>query len=220
MKFMTKKIRKWVLRFCAFLLPVTAFFSQTVSAAPSNVSVTLNVSQNITTEDGTSASGTFTYRITAATPDAVLPAGSFGDTYTFSMKGTDSETIGPLEFTQPGTYSYELVQVTDQKEKSYVYDMEMYRITIYIDDEMHANTVIRKSNGFKTQKMLFHNKASSAGKGNGGKEKGNTGKGIKTPKTGDDTKAALLLIAMGAAAFVAFICALCLRQQRHRKEKN
>ncbi len=157
MEFIKENIYKRVLLFCLLVLSVTAFFAQTVFAAPVSNPLTLDVTQSFTVEDGEAPTNSFTYRMTAKTPAAPMPAGTEGGTYTFRIGGTDNITLGPIDFIQAGTYSYEIAQVIDTRAEGYEYDEEVYSLSVKVDAGLNADIILRKSNGAKAEAIQFEN---------------------------------------------------------------
>lgn len=158
MEFIKENIYKWVLLFCFLVLSVTAFSAQTAFAAPVSNPLTLDVAQSFIVEDGEAPTSSFTYRMTAKTPATPMPPGTVGDAYTFSIDGTDNTTLGPIDFIQAGTYSYEIAQVIDTPAEGYVYDEEVYSLSVKVDAGLNADIILRKSNGAKAEAIQFENR--------------------------------------------------------------
>lgn len=152
-----KRKYKQVLLFCLMVLSITVFSAQTVFAAPVHNPVTLDAAQVFSVQDGAAPVSQFSYRMTAETPDAPMPAGSSGDAYTFTINGTDSVSLGPIHFTSAGVYSYEITQVIGSQQEGYVYDREVYNLSVNVDAALNTDIIVQKSNGEKTQAILFEN---------------------------------------------------------------
>lgn len=222
MKVMIKNIGKQALLFCLLVLPVAAFSALPASAAPVAGEVTLEAAQEFTVEEGVPVSDTFTYRMNAITPGAPMPAGSTEGVYRFSIRGNDTVFAGPIEFSQAGTYSYEIAQITDQRQEGCVYDEQVYRVTVYVDAGLHTNIVVRKSSGKKTSQIHFQNRFSlrpsdpSVKVDPPVKKTGTSGTG--TAKTGDDTNLASWIMTMTGSAFTALCFAAFLIKRKQREE--
>lgn len=157
MEIIIKNRYKGMLLFCLLVLTMAALLpTHTLAASPANP-LTLQIDQVFTVQDGAAPSDQFTYKLTANTPDAPMPANSVGNGYTFSIQDTNSASVGPILFTQAGTYSYKIAQTVDDLAEGYTYDREVYSLTVYIDAGLHADLVIQKSDGSKTQIIRFKN---------------------------------------------------------------
>lgn len=156
MEHMKRNKRKQAL-FCLLVLSVTLCFARPAFAAPAANPLALSVVQGFTVQDGEPASDTFSYRLTAVTPGAPMPAGSTGGSYSFTVSGTNSRTLPPVPFTQVGAYTYEIAPVIDQRAEGYTYDEQVYSLSVYVDDDLDTEIVIGKADGTKTQAVRFEN---------------------------------------------------------------
>ena len=104
-------------------------------------------------------SSTFTFNMKALDTDNPMPKGSANNIKTTKITGSGSGEFGEIEFTLPGTYSYEIVEVND-KAKNYTYDESVYIITLRVEDrdgELNAEKTIEKA-GKPIDEVVFRNK--------------------------------------------------------------
>ncbi|MGL6197580.1 MAG: Spy0128 family protein [Lachnospiraceae bacterium] len=140
----------------ACLLPLV--LPQAVQAASTDL--TLTVDQVFTKPEGSQAADTFTYSLTALQSGSPMPGGSSGDTWDFTISGTDTISIEPITYSTPGSYSYELRQTVLAEQTGYTYDMQVYTINVnvtYVGGELQTNVVVEKDNGYKVSVIEFNN---------------------------------------------------------------
>ena len=70
-------------------------------------------------------------RIRSVTP---MPADGEPGVYTFTIDGTGQALIGPIDFPDPGVYSYYLTHITSPH-SGYTYSQEIYTIEVYVDSD-------------------------------------------------------------------------------------
>ena len=84
-----------------------------------------------------------------------MPAGSTASGYTFSATGTDETSIGPIIFTEPGIYEYELsCDITTKA--GYTLDQQVYTIQINITSDLTPISVVYMNDGAKTSEICFY----------------------------------------------------------------
>jgi len=98
------------------------------------------------------APGTFTYKIDEVDENA---RGTYA---TFTITGSDSAEIEPLQFNGPGYYEFEVYQVVTDPKPGYVYDDEVYTITARVNNALVPEIVIRNKHGNKCHKVTFTNR--------------------------------------------------------------
>lgn len=150
---------KRIALFCVlFACLFTVFAAKTTYAAPVNDKVKLTVKQSFIQEDGANATDSFHYRFTADHSTNPMPLDTAGDVYEFSIQGTGSVEIGPITFSVPGTYTYQLAQYIDYPKTGYRYDRQVYVITIYVDYDLQIAGIIKNEDGEKVETPHFENK--------------------------------------------------------------
>ena len=140
----------------ACLLPLV--LPQAVHAASTDL--TLTVEQVFAKPEGSQAADTFTYSLTALQSGSPMPGGSSGDTWNFTISGTDTVSIGPITYSTVGNYSYELRQTVLSEQTGYTYDMQVYTIKVQVttdDGELKTYVVVEKDNGYKASVIEFKN---------------------------------------------------------------
>jgi len=131
-----------------------------VSAAPPEVPVTLTVEQAVDMPEGLSAGDTFTYQVTALEAGSPMPLGSVADTCTFTIGGTDSAVVGPIDFVRTGVYRYEIKQVVTISKTGYTYDGQIYTVVIYVKNSssgLASEIIVQNSAGDKVGDIKFEN---------------------------------------------------------------
>ena len=94
-----------------------------------------------------------TYRLTSET-GTPMPAGSTSEGYTFTLTGNDDSLIGPITFTEPGTYKYALHCVTGGGDGC-IYDRREYTIDIYVLKDVASYITIIHKDDIKTSEIKF-----------------------------------------------------------------
>jgi len=131
---------------------------QAAYAAPDDV--TLAVEQVFTKPAGSTAADTFTYTLTAQQSGSPMPAGSSGDTCTFTISDTDTVDLGPVIYSTAGTYSYEIQQTVVSAQTGYTYDRQVYTMEVYATNTaggLQADAVVYNGNGLKVSAIVFEN---------------------------------------------------------------
>ena len=128
-----------------------------VAYAADEVTVTFKAAQEITGNglSSPSVNKTVTYRMTPKTAGAPMPVGSSQDGYTFTITGSTEAQIGPITFTAPGQYIYELNNITEDN-KDFTYDRQVYTIEIYIARDLTESVVIIKKGNDKATLLYKH----------------------------------------------------------------
>jgi pilin isopeptide linkage protein len=105
-----------------------------------------------------SADVAFKYRLKSLEPDTPMPPGSTETGYTFTITGTGSKEIGPLNYGRQGVYRYELYQVIDAEKTGWTYDKRVYTIKVYVSEELTVSLVVINVDGTKEDEIRFENK--------------------------------------------------------------
>jgi len=125
---------------------VTAFAAQ-------QADVTLSVRQIFTIEEGTPENEVFTYRLTPVTEFAPMPMGSDSVGYDFTIVGTGIGQIGPIIFTAPDIYIYEINSITENQEY-FTMDRQVYTVSVLVTHDFEV-IITLYSNGAKVSEMLY-----------------------------------------------------------------
>jgi len=128
---------------CLFI-PV-AYATQTGQA-------TLAVKQVFSGDDAPSE--VFTYRLTPRTANAPLPAGSDAEGYVFTIAGTDEAEVGPIHFSAPGIYVYELRCVSEER-LGYSTDQQVFIIEMHVAENLTVTSIVTISQNLKVPEILF-----------------------------------------------------------------
>jgi len=155
-----RRVKRTILS-CLLLACILVMASASaVFAAPATIPVTLTVEQDVTMPAQSAADDTFTYQLTALDTGIPMPSGSVADTYTFTVSGTSSAAVGPIDFTHAGIYRYEVRQVIAAPKTSYSYDGQVYDVTIYVKNTgagMASEVIVQNSGGNKVGSLAFEN---------------------------------------------------------------
>lgn len=89
---------------------------------------------------------TFTFTMEAK-DNAPMPAGSTNGVRSVSVSGSgETNELGKIEYTKPGTYVYEIKEQVDHAE-GYVYDQHIYNFIVTVDEQsgiLHVTSKIEK----------------------------------------------------------------------------
>lgn len=150
--------KKWTAVSCILLACLfVVLMAQTVYAAPANHLVTLTVKQVLTQAESANQVDAFCYRLTAKHTGNPMPAGSTDGIYTFTITGTDTVKIGPISFSNSGTYLYELAQHIESPKPGYRYDKQVYTISVYVSTDLEPTVNIKNISGEKVDPPQFDN---------------------------------------------------------------
>jgi len=118
--------------------------------------VTLTLRQVFTRIGSTEPpSETFNYRLTPAQANNPMPSGSNAGGYSFTVRGTNDANIGPIRFTNPGEYEYEISHTTASA-PGYTYDQERYTLKILVERDLTASVLAYNAAGFKAAMQYAH----------------------------------------------------------------
>ena len=120
----------------------------------------LTVRQTFVTSSASRTADTFTYKLQIIASDDPehlkdLDFGAGG--YTFKISGNDTFKLGPLSYSQPGVYRYELYQVIPSDRQGYLYDERVYKIEAHVSASLDVDFIVRNEEGLKTSSIEFHN---------------------------------------------------------------
>ena len=99
----------------------------------------------------------FAYRLTPLGDGSPMPFGSLSDGYYFTIAGEGSANIGPISYSRPGVYRYEIFQIIEEEKPGYTYDRRVYIIEVYVDATLDVTLVIINVDGTKTDVIVFEN---------------------------------------------------------------
>jgi len=141
---------------CAVMVLVVVLAAITsVSAYAAGNPLMLTVRQNFDTSSA-AAGAAFTYRLRPLDAGSPMPAGSPTEGYAFVITGTANAELGPLTYSQPGVYRYELKQIPAEK-PGYTYDTRIYTITAHVDTALRIELVVMLPDNTKAQAIEFRN---------------------------------------------------------------
>ena len=82
---------------------------------------------------GIEREGTFSYELTRLNSASPMPAGSTGDTFTFTITGSATENVGPITFTHGGIFAYEVRSIATPQ-SGFVLDDTIYTVFIAVSN--------------------------------------------------------------------------------------
>ena len=176
-------------------------------------------------DTGEEVDATFYYQLTPVTPDAPMPDGTEDDVYIFSVTGSVEDMLHlDIEFTEEGTYIYQVRSYVDNAEEGYTYEDTVYTIEIRIvktvDGLVLETIIIRDDEG----NVLDHIAMLKPAYHKPEEEPTPTPTPTPTPKpvepkTGDDNKMGVWLTVMGVSAVLTIGIVLVLTNgRRHRDD--
>ena len=121
------------------------------TAIGSGVTYTPTVAQEFISSSE-NAPCTFTYKIEE------IDGNSRGSSSIFRITGNDNVTIEPIQFKGPGYYEYSVYQVISNPEPGYIYDDEVYTISVRINSSLETEIIIKNRKGDKCDRISFTNK--------------------------------------------------------------
>jgi len=142
-----------ILAFVVMLL-LAVSLPMTVNAAAGELYIPVT---QVFTSDLTVAN-TFNYCLVSLDASNPMPAGSTADGYSFSITGTDTFEIGPINYTVTGIYEYQLTQVVASEVPGYTYDRQVYDIIAYVAENLDIELVILNLTRDKGDEAEFRNK--------------------------------------------------------------
>jgi len=134
---------------CMALPPVRAY-------AADNPLV-LTVSQVFDNTSTTVTNDEFTYRLVPDAPGNPMPAGSTADGYTFTITGTASKLLPPIQYNNAGLYYYTIAQVVTTEEGGYTYDRHVYDLVVQVDFYLDLSFVVYDMTREKAASIQFKN---------------------------------------------------------------
>ena len=153
----TQKARTRKVLCAAVLLMIVLAAVRPVAAFAADNPLKLTVRQLFEASPA-SADDTFSYRLRPLEAGNPMPAGesSAAEGYVFAIAGTADKEIGPIGFSRPGIYRYELRQVSEKK-PGYIYDERVYTIEAYADRALCVEVIIKNADGTKARALEFKN---------------------------------------------------------------
>ena len=140
----------------AALLLLAAPAQAQAAGSPSVGIVTFKV-QQIFTGPGvptTNPDRTCSYQLTAQPISNPMPFSRTRSNYVFSIEGDADSDIGPIAFTEPGIYSYEIRNTTNPK-PYYTYDQTIYTVDIWVTRDLSCGMVVYREDGEKTTEIQY-----------------------------------------------------------------
>lgn len=146
-----------LLLFCLLVIG----FPLNVYADADSVSVQLYVDQVfIKNSSATDVNHEFSYVLISLDSGNPMPQGSLSSVCSFTAAGTGLKAIGPIIFSNTGTYRYEIKGNQSVPVRGYTYDTQIYTVTIYVKQtgtDLSAEIVVKKSDGSKAGSIRFEN---------------------------------------------------------------
>jgi len=86
--------------------------------------------------------------------DVVIPDFDKALDYAFAITGNGKADIGPIRFTEPGTYSYKMRNIPERMD-GYDYDTNIYTVDVLVSEDLTPTIIIQAENGSKVSAMEF-----------------------------------------------------------------
>ena len=102
---------------------------------------------------------TFTFRLKTLNPNNPMPQGSSNGVKTVTITGAGETEFGEFEFTEEGTYVYEISEEVGS-DSNYAYDASTYTITYTVTDDngqLVVDTMVVKDDGTQIPVATFVN---------------------------------------------------------------
>ena len=170
---------------------------------------------------------TFTFRLTARTDGAPMPAGATGNTHDITITGSGRAYFGTWVYTTVGVFVYEVREIPSDN-SDYVFDTSVYTITDTVTDEggqLTVSRVVTNADNRPVQSMSFIN--SYVGDDPEVQEEDpppGTPPGTTTPrpgpKTGDYADPAAMMLAMIISASVALFTLFLIYMDRRSEREH
>lgn len=157
---MEKRNRKG--RVLCLLVLCLVMLAGNAAFAADSVSVSIPVKQAFTTskEIPEDLDREGRYELTAKTSDCPMPKGTENGSYTFTLTGDEEAQIGEITYLHGGIYSYELRQVTEDKDR-YTYDRTVYQIDVCVKNEadgsLSTQIIAANESGEKVSEIAYYN---------------------------------------------------------------
>jgi len=103
---------------------------------------------------------TCNYRLVPRKATTPMPAGTVASAYSFAIKGSAGKNIGPITFTDPGLYTYE-IRHTTRPLPSYQFDQRTHIVDVMVTADMNATLVVSQECGSKAQEILYQHSYNS-----------------------------------------------------------
>jgi len=131
----------------AMIIPATSV------AEPGEVVI---IVQQVCKREGTSVppNETVGYRLTPHQAGNPMPAGSGVNGYAFTLTGTKTGQLGPIKFTKPGMYFYE-ISCTANPQHECSCDQDLFELEIIIESDLEASLIVHKEDGSKAASILY-----------------------------------------------------------------
>jgi len=150
-------ITRGVRALCAAMIFVMILFIAAPAAGYAKDSqVKFTVKQEFT-GDSASAESKFFYKLKPLATGHPMPPGSDPDGFLFTISGTDSVQLGPLNYIEEDIYRYEVFQVIEKEKPGYKHDKRVYTIEVYADSSFGAEIIVLNQNGIKVNEIEFVN---------------------------------------------------------------
>lgn len=218
----------WLLGLLTMLFAVIFSSMPVLAAEGQPASISLEINQGFSVENGTPPTDTFNYKLTALDEKNPMPEDSQGGEFSFSIKGSAKHTIGAMLYQSAGIYSYKLEQSVKKETEGYTYDKRTYEITVYVKSTegagRTAELIIKNEKGEKVSKIDYQNSYDKKEKEPVTKKPGidnPKGSGIGTShsapiKTGDTSNIALwTVLALTALVSLLVIIMMSKRNKRY-----
>jgi len=135
---------------CMTLPPMKAY-------AAINNPLVLTVSQVFDNTSTTVTNDEFTYRLVPDASGNPMPAGSTAEGYTFTITGTASIQLPPIQYHNAGMYSYTIAQVVTTEAGGYTYDRHVYSMDVQVDYYKDLSYVVYDMTREKAASIQFKN---------------------------------------------------------------
>ncbi|MCL2079960.1 MAG: hypothetical protein FWH17_09000 [Oscillospiraceae bacterium] len=141
--------KKLIIFIAAALWAMIGITASIANAADGEVNLTVKQIYNISDNEHDDTAEYIFKALKAGNP---MPFAANGkDEFSFTIKGSQSINIGPIIFTNPGIYRYEISLKTEIDTAVW----RVYLIEVHVDSELNAYVIVYYENGAKADEILF-----------------------------------------------------------------
>ncbi len=193
-----------VIRIAVWIATITLLIGMQAAAYAQEMTARIPVYQEFTsTVSG--ADSLFTYMLKAQAADAPMPRGSKNGEYLWQMRGNTSVEL-MINTDVLGRYSYTLFQQIESSNKNYVYDRQLYKVTVDFstnsENRPFVTTIIQNPSGDKVSTAIFKNRYSGSSVVDPSKPGG--GGSVQT-EDNNELGGYLLLLALSALGLIGLL---------------
>jgi pilin isopeptide linkage protein len=142
--------------YAVVLFVMILFITAPMTAYAADNPLKISVNQVFTASQDT-VDNKFSYKLRPLMSGYPMPHGSSEDGYDFTIEGTNSVQIGPINYTKQGLYKYEIFQQIRAEKPGYSYDKRVYTVEVHVDSSLAADVIVNNQDNTKANKIEFMN---------------------------------------------------------------